>query len=54
MATGDVDGDGVPDIIAAQGPGGTSLVNVFSGVDLHLIRSFAAYDATFSGGVFVG
>ncbi len=53
VARGDVDGDGVPDIIAAQGPAGKSLVKVFSGVDLHLIRSFAAYDATFSGGVFV-
>jgi hypothetical protein len=33
--------------------GGTSLAEVFSGVDSHLIKSFNAYDATFSGGVYV-
>src|SRR3954452_2230917 len=31
VAAGDVNGDGIPDIIAGQGDGGTSLVQVFNG-----------------------
>jgi Vanadium chloroperoxidase N-terminal domain/FG-GAP-like repeat/PAP2 superfamily/FG-GAP repeat len=53
VATGDVNGDGTPDIITAAGPGGGPHVKVFDGVDLHVIFSFMAYDIKFAGGVFV-
>jgi streptogramin lyase len=53
VAVGDVNGDGVPDIITGAGPGGGPHVVVFSGVDLSVIRSFFAYNPSFTGGVFV-
>jgi FG-GAP repeat len=53
VATGDVNGDGFPDIITAPGPGGGPNVRVFSGKDLSLIANFMAYDPRFRGGVFV-
>jgi hypothetical protein len=53
VAVGDVNGDGHADIIAGAGPGGTPLVNVFSGANGALLRSFNAYNAGFRGGVFV-
>jgi len=55
VAAGDVNGDGFADIIAGLGPsaGAGPHVKVFDGQDLSLIRSFFAYDAMFSGGVYV-
>jgi uncharacterized repeat protein (TIGR01451 family) len=53
VAVGDVNGDGVPDIITAAGAGGGPHVKVFNGTDLSVIASFFAYDAAFTGGVFV-
>lgn len=53
VATGDVNGDGVPDLIAGAGPGGGPNVKVFDGSTGGLIRSFFAYDPSFTGGVFV-
>ena len=53
VAVGDVNGDGVEDVIAAAGPGGGPNVKVFSGVDGSLMFSFFAYDPSFTGGVFV-
>lgn len=53
VATADVNGDGVSDIIAAAGPGGGPHVMVFSGVDGRELISFFAYDQGFSGGLFV-
>jgi hypothetical protein len=53
VATGDVDGDGRADIITGSGSANTH-VKVFSGKDQAEIRSFAAFDPQFSGGVFVG
>jgi len=53
VAAGDVNGDGIPDIITAAGPGGGPHVKVFSGIDLAVLASFFAYDAAFRGGVFV-
>ena len=53
VATGDVNGDGVPDIIAAEGPGGQPLVEVFDGVTESVIAKFMAYAPNFTGGVYV-
>jgi fibronectin-binding autotransporter adhesin len=53
VAAGDVNGDGVPDILTAAGPGGGPHVKVFDGVTGTEIRSFFAYEASFRGGVFV-
>jgi hypothetical protein len=53
LATADVNGDGSDDIITAAGAGGGPNVRVFDGVTGALIRDFYAYDASFSGGVFV-
>jgi len=53
VATGDINGDGTPDIITGAGPGGGPLVRVFSGVDGTPLRTFYAYDAGFPGGIFV-
>src|SRR5262249_8912602 len=53
VATGDVNGDAVDDIVTAAGPGGGAHVKVFSGRDGSLLKSFFAYDPQFRGGVFV-
>src|SRR5262249_20895737 len=53
VATGDVNGDGVDDIITAAGPGGGPHVKVFDGVTHALITEFMAYNTAFVGGVFV-
>lgn len=53
VATGDIDGDGIPDIITATGVGGGPRVRVFSGFDGRILRDFFAYEAEFRGGVFV-
>jgi hypothetical protein len=53
VAVGDVNGDGVADIITSAGPGGGPHINVFSGVDLSVLESFFAFDPGFNGGVFV-
>jgi len=53
VATADVNGDGVDDIITGAGPGGGPHVEVFDGTTGNLIRSFFAYASNFSGGVFV-
>ena len=61
VARGDIDGDGVPDIVTGAGPGTLPLVRVFSGarstrdaaggVCPFELASFYAYDARFRGGV---
>lgn len=51
VASGDVNGDGRADIIAGAGPG-SSLVTVYSGQNLAVLKSFLAFPG-FSGGVFV-
>jgi hypothetical protein len=53
VAVGDVNGDGVPDLITAPGPGGAPEIKVFDGNTGVLIRDFMAYDAHFLGGVYV-
>jgi hypothetical protein len=54
VASGDVDGDGFADIITGAGAAGAGHVKVFSGNTGAEIRSFLAYGASYSGGVFVG
>ncbi|HZH98260.1 MAG TPA: VCBS repeat-containing protein [Fimbriimonadaceae bacterium] len=53
VAAGDVNGDGVTDIISglASGP---SHVKVLSGRDFSELRSFFAFDGGYSGGIYVG
>ena len=56
MATGDFDGDGVPDIVTAPERLKSPDLKIFSGLDGHLLRTIPAattYGATFSKGVFV-
>jgi len=51
VATGDVTGDGIPDIIAAPGAGRAPEVRIYDGVDGQLIESFMAYDQHMWDGV---
>ena len=53
VAVQDTNGDGILDIIASAGPGGGPEVRIFNGANLNLLRSFYAYDQSFSGGVSV-
>jgi len=65
VAVGDVNGDGVPDIIVAAGPGGGPHVKIIDGTKLSmvdgngeidnaaLLGQFYAYNPFFGGGVFV-
>jgi ELWxxDGT repeat protein len=54
VAAGDVNGDGVADIITGPGAGGGPNVKVFSGLGSSLLQNFMAYSAVFAGGVRVG
>jgi hypothetical protein len=53
VATGDLNGDGVDDVVAAAGAGGGPHVKVFDGLTGALLMSFFAYGPDFTGGVFV-
>jgi hypothetical protein len=53
VAAADINGDGFADIITGAGPGGGPHVEVFSGTDLAVLRSFFAYTPGFTGGVYV-
>ena len=53
VAQGDVDGDGVQDIITATGQGGGPRIRVYSGKTGLVIDDFFAYESDFRGGVFV-
>jgi hypothetical protein len=53
VAVGDVNGDGVPDIITVPGSGGGPDVRVFDGKTGMMIKDFMAYDPSFTGGLFV-
>lgn len=53
VATGDVNGDGIQDIIVAAGAGGGPHVKIFDGATGQLIQSFFAFDPGFTGGIFV-
>jgi hypothetical protein len=51
VASGDVNGDGIADIITGSGPGGGPHVKVFDGATGTELASFFAYGTGFSGGV---
>jgi hypothetical protein len=53
VAVGDINGDGVGDIITAPGAGGGPEVKAFSGLNASVFRDFMAYDPNFTGGVYV-
>lgn len=53
VATGDVTGDGVADIVTGAGPGAGGHVKVFDGHTGAMVHSFFAFDPAFQGGVFV-
>jgi len=53
VATGDVTGDGTPDIVTVPGPGGASHVKVFDGVSGLEVGSFFGFDPMFFGGAYV-
>jgi uncharacterized delta-60 repeat protein len=52
-ATADVTGDGVPDLIGGAGPGGGPAVAVIDGRTGRDVARFLAFEASFTGGVFV-
>src|SRR5262245_28835576 len=54
VGAGDINGDGAADIITSTGPGAAGgHVKVFDGSTGAEIRSFLAFDPSFTGGVFV-
>lgn len=53
VATGDVTGDGVSDVITAPATNGGPVIRVFDGVTGQNIYNFLAYAADFRGGVFL-
>ncbi len=53
VATGDVTGDGIADIVVGAGQGRQPTVKVFDGATLREVASFDAYSATFKGGLTV-
>lgn len=53
VAVADVTGDGIPDVIAAAGPGGGPHVMVFDGNSGAVVASFFAFDPASTGGVSV-
>lgn len=53
VAVGDVNGDGVADIVAGAGVGGGPRVRVYDGKTGNTLRDFFAYDPNFRGGVSV-
>ena len=53
VATGDLTGNGVDDIIVAAGPGGGPRVAIYDGATGDELASFYAFAPSFTGGVFV-
>jgi hypothetical protein len=51
VAQGDINGDGVPEVIVGAGDGGSPLINVFDLRTGGLIKTFFAFDPGFRGGV---
>ncbi len=53
VAVADVNGDGVPDFVGATGPGARDLLAIIDGKTRAVLASFAPFEPTFAGGLFV-
>ncbi len=53
VATGDFNGDGVNDLVVGTGPGAPTNVSIIDGKTDGIIVSFAPFEPSFTGGVFV-
>jgi hypothetical protein len=53
VATGDMNGDGIPDIVTVPGPGRTVDARIFDGLTGGMIGTVQAYDASYKLGAFV-
>ena len=53
VATVDLTGDGVPDVVAGTGPGIATSVKIINGKSQAEVREIAPFEGTFTGGVFV-
>jgi len=53
VATGDVTGDGFPDIITVPGPGSAAFIKIFSGINGVRLSTLLAYPRSFTGGAYV-
>ncbi len=53
VAVADFNGDGTQDFVTAPGPGGGPHIKVFDGKDGLVLSQFFAYDAGFTGGVYI-
>ncbi len=53
VATGFFNGDDVPDVVTAPGPGGGPDIRVWDGATGGMLFEFLAYSGTFTGGVYV-
>lgn len=53
VAAGDVNADGLADLIVGAGPGGESRVKVFSAANGAVLHDFVVFDSAFRGGVHV-
>lgn len=53
VGVGDVNSDGIPDVLCAAGPGGGPNVSIFNGENGALLRSFFAFGMDFAGGLYV-
>lgn len=53
VATGDVTGDGYDDVVTSPGTGGGPHVKVFDGRTGQLVRTWMAYESTFTGGLYL-
>lgn len=53
VATADVNGDGLTDIIAVPGKGGGPNIRVFDGKTHQIVYDFQAFESDFTGGLFV-
>ncbi|VTS06475.1 S8 family serine peptidase [Tuwongella immobilis] len=53
VATGDITGDGIDDILTAAGPGGGPRIRLIDGATRQVIRDAFVFEPTFTGGVYI-